>query len=121
MGVNRISLGLQSFEDSVLREMGRLHTVADSLEAVALARAAGFGNLSLDLILGWPGETPGRWSRGLKELASLEPDHVEPVCVLEVEGKTLLSHQAQKGALDLPEDDLVADLLCPKPSSSWPP
>ena len=46
-----MSIGLQTFEDSVLREMGRLHPVADSREAVELARAAGFRNVSLDLIL----------------------------------------------------------------------
>ena len=109
LGVNRISLGVQSFADAVLREMGRLHTVADSREAVTLARAAGFRNVSVDLILGWPGETPGRWSRALRELGRLEPEHVS-LYVLEVEGKTLLSHRAQKGGLDLPDDDLVADL-----------
>jgi len=109
LGVNRLSLGIQSFDDPVLGEMGRLHTVADSREAVALARAAGFCNLSVDLILGWPGETPGRWSRGLRELQALAPDHVS-LYVLEVEGKTLLSHRAQRGGLDLPDDDLVADL-----------
>ena len=109
IGVNRVSIGLQTFEDSVLREMGRLHSVADSREAVELARAAGFRNVSLDLILGWPGETPARWSRGLRELAKLQPEHVS-LYVLEVEGKTLLSHRAQVGGLDLPDDDLVADL-----------
>ena len=108
-GVNRLSLGVQCFDDGVLAQMGRLHTVADSREAVALARAAGFRNVSVDLILGWPGETPGRWSRGLRELGRLEPEHVS-LYVLEVEGKTLLSHRAQRGGLDLPDDDLVADL-----------
>ena len=72
--------------------MGRLHTAADSREAVERARQPASRNVSVDLILGWPGETPARWSRGLRELAKLEPEHVS-LYVLEVEGKTLLSHR----------------------------
>jgi oxygen-independent coproporphyrinogen-3 oxidase len=108
-GFNRLSLGVQSFDDGVLREMGRLHTASDARRAAARARAAGFSNLSLDLILGWPGETSARWDGALLGAAELAPDHVS-LYVLEVEGKTLLSHRARRGALDLPDEDLVADL-----------
>ena len=108
-GTSRLSLGVQSFDDGVLREMGRHHTASDSRRAVALARQAGFDNVSIDLILGWPGETSARWERGLEAAAELVPDHVS-LYVLEVEGKTLLSHRARQGRLDLPDEDLVADL-----------
>jgi oxygen-independent coproporphyrinogen-3 oxidase len=108
-GVNRLSLGVQALDEAVLREMGRLHTAADSRQALRLARAAGFDNVSVDLILGWPEETPERWRRALRDLADLEPDHVS-LYVLEIEGKTLLAHRARQGRLSLPEDDLVADL-----------
>jgi oxygen-independent coproporphyrinogen-3 oxidase len=109
MGVNRLSLGVQSFADPVLLEMGRLHTASDAKVAVAAARGAGILNVSVDLILGWPGETRERWRMNLESLAALEPDHVS-IYLLEVEGRTLLSHRARQGALLLPPDDLVADL-----------
>jgi len=108
-GVNRLSLGVQSFDDSVLRDMGRFHTAADTRAAVRDARQEGFANVSIDLILGWPGETPERWERNLEVLAELTPEHVS-LYVLEVEGKTVLTHRARRGALGLPADDLVADL-----------
>jgi oxygen-independent coproporphyrinogen-3 oxidase len=109
LGANRLSLGAQAFDDGVLREMGRHHEAADSARACALARAAGFDDVSLDLILGWPGETRERWGRTLDALLGLEPDHVS-LYVLEVEGRTVLTHRQRRGRLELPEDDLVADL-----------
>lgn len=108
-GANRLSLGVQSFDDGVLREMGRLHSAADSVRAVEQARGAGFANVSLDLILGWPGETAARWERGLARLAALAAPHLS-LYVLEVEGRTLLTHRARSADLGLPADDLVADL-----------
>jgi oxygen-independent coproporphyrinogen-3 oxidase len=109
LGVNRLSLGVQSLDDEVVKEMGRLHSPADSRRAVDDARRAGFTNLNLDLILGWPGETRERWSRALEGFLTLDPDHVS-LYVLEVEGKTALSHRRKRGRLAPPDDDLVADL-----------
>ena len=108
-GASRLSLGVQSLDDEVLREMGRHHTAADARRAVAEARRAGFRNVNLDIILGWPGETPERWRRGLDDFVRLEPDHVS-LYVLEVEEKTLLGHRRRRGTLALPDDDLVASL-----------
>jgi putative oxygen-independent coproporphyrinogen III oxidase len=109
LGTTRLSLGVQTLDDGVLRDMGRRHTAEDSRRAVADARRAGFRNVSLDLILGWPGETPERWRRGIEELVRLEPEHVS-LYVLEVERKTLLGHRQRHGRLGLPDDDLVASL-----------
>ncbi|HXK08215.1 MAG TPA: radical SAM family heme chaperone HemW [Vicinamibacteria bacterium] len=109
LGATRLSLGVQSLDDSVLREMGRLHTGGDARRSVEAVRRAGFANLSLDLILGWPGETAERWGRTLDGCLALAPDHVS-LYVLEVEGRTVVSHRQRQGRLDLPEDDLVADL-----------
>ncbi|MCG6922867.1 MAG: radical SAM family heme chaperone HemW [Acidobacteria bacterium] len=108
-GASRLSLGIQSFDDGVLREMGRHHTVSDSVRAVRLARDAGFENVSVDLVLGWPGETRARWRRALAALLDLEPDHVS-LYLLEVEGRTVLTHRQRQDRLALPDDDLVADL-----------
>ena len=109
LGVTRLSLGVQALDDGVLKEMGRLHSASDCRQAVEDARGAGFDNLNLDLILGWPGETRERWSRAIDGVLALEPDHVS-LYVLEVEGKTALSHRERQGLVALPEDDLVADL-----------
>ncbi|MBP6704600.1 MAG: radical SAM family heme chaperone HemW [Vicinamibacteria bacterium] len=109
-GVNRVSLGLQSFDDEVLREMFRDHGAEDSVRAFRAARAAGVANLSADLILGWPGETRGRFLAGLHRLLDLGPDHVS-LYVLEIDGKTVVAHHARAGTLHLPDDDLVADLF----------
>ncbi len=108
-GVNRLSLGVQSFDDVVLAEMGRRHSAGDSRQAFADARRAGFDNVSVDLILGWPGETRDRWRQTIAAALALAPEHVS-LYVLEVEGKTVLSHRQRHGGLALPEDDLVADL-----------
>ncbi len=109
-GVNRLSLGAQSFDDAVLREMFRDHTGDDATVAVHAARAAGFSNLSVDLILGWPGETRERFFGSLNRLLDLGPDHVS-LYVLETDGKTVVAHRAAEGTLRLPDDDLVADLF----------
>ena len=110
VGVNRLSLGVQSFNDAVLREMFRDHRGDEAASSVGAARAAGFSNVSMDLILGWPGETRERFLVSLCRLIDLGPDHVS-LYVLETDGKTVVAHRAREGALHLPDDDLVADLF----------
>lgn len=75
-GVNRLSIGLQAFDDALLRRMDRLHTVEDFLCAYAQARQAGFDNLSVDLIYGFPGQSPMDWERTVDATLDLHPDHV---------------------------------------------
>ncbi len=109
-GVNRLSLGVQSFDDAVLREMFRDHSGDDAAAGFRAARQAGFSSLSVDLILGWPGETRERFLFTLHRLLDLGPDHVS-LYVLETDGKTVVAHRAREGTLRLPDDDLVADLF----------
>ena len=109
-GVNRLSLGVQSFDHGVLREMFRDHTGDDAAASVRASRAAGFTNISMDLILGWPGETRERFLVSLRRLLDLGPDHVS-LYVLETDGKTVVAHRAREGTLHLPDDDLMADLF----------
>jgi oxygen-independent coproporphyrinogen-3 oxidase len=75
-GVNRISLGVQSLRDNELRALARGHTAAEARAAFAAARVAGFGNVSIDLIYGIPGQSLAGWRDGLRRALALEPDHV---------------------------------------------
>jgi oxygen-independent coproporphyrinogen-3 oxidase len=75
-GVNRVSLGVQSLRDADLRALARGHSAAEARTAYLAARAAGFDNVSLDLIYGIPGQTLGTWRRTLRDAVSLAPDHL---------------------------------------------
>ncbi len=75
-GVNRLSIGLQAYEDGLLKAMGRLHTVQEFETAYQAARAAGFDNLNIDLIYGFPGQTLEAWKATLSASISLEPEHL---------------------------------------------
>ena len=104
-GFNRISLGMQSADDDEPRRIGRVHTHRETCEAVAAARAAGFDNLSLDLIYGLPGQTAARWEENLRAALALRPEHLS--CYgLKVEDGTPLA--ALRDTLTLPDDDAQA-------------
>jgi oxygen-independent coproporphyrinogen-3 oxidase len=75
-GVNRISLGVQSLRDEELHALARGHTAVEAREAFAAARAAGFDNISIDLIYGIPGQSLGNWRAGLHAALALQPDHL---------------------------------------------
>ena len=75
-GANRLSLGLQSADDAMLRKLGRIHTYADFLESYHAAREAGFTNISVDLMSGLPGETPAQFEKSLKTVLALRPEHL---------------------------------------------
>lgn len=75
-GVNRLSLGVQSFDDGVLRTLGRIHSADDARRAFDDSRTAGFDNVSMDLIFGVPGQTKATWADTIDELASMLPEHV---------------------------------------------
>lgn len=75
-GINRISIGLQAFDDALLKAMGRLHTVEQFETAYAVVRAAGFQNVSFDLIYGFPGQDPNSWQNTVRSAAALGPDHM---------------------------------------------
>src|SRR5271165_4488796 len=75
-GFNRISMGVQSFNDAELRAAGRMHRRADIFQATEILRAAGFANLSFDLIAGLPHQTDRSWEDSVEQLLSLRPEHV---------------------------------------------
>ncbi len=118
-GVNRISLGAQSFHDRELVATGRMHRRDDIARAVELLRAMGFANLSLDLIAGLPHQTTESWQGSLDELFGLRPEHVS-IYLLEIDegsrlGRESLSGGTRYGASAIPDDDSMAsfyELAC---------
>jgi putative oxygen-independent coproporphyrinogen III oxidase len=109
-GINRLSLGAQSFNESDLAWLGRRHGPADVERAVAAARAAGFKDLGLDLIYGLPGRTPDHWPGVLQAALALEPTHVSAY-QLTVEPRTLLARRVARGEVVCPGEDEQADLF----------
>jgi len=108
-GVNRLSIGVQSFDDHELRTIGRIHSAAEARSAVETAQAAGFHNLSIDLMYGLPGQTAESWQQSLDTALSLSVQHLS-LYQLTVEEETPLEGMIQKGRVQLPDEDVVADL-----------
>lgn len=88
-GVNRLSIGVQSFRDEELRFLGRIHGPGEARRAVGEARAAGFANVSIDLIYGLPGQTPAEWRSTLEEAIALATDHISAYNLIVEEGTPL--------------------------------
>jgi putative oxygen-independent coproporphyrinogen III oxidase len=110
-GVNRLSLGVQSFSDSQLLLLGRIHTARQALDAFGAARSAGFDNVSIDLIHSLPGETPEAWGEDLRQAVALAPEHVSAYG-LSIEEGTPFHRRESEGKLVLPdEEDGVAMFL----------
>ena len=105
-GFNRVSLGMQSADDGELAEIGRIHTLAQVKAAVAAARAAGFENLSLDLIYGLPHQTMERWKANLAAAVALAPEHLSCYGLKVEEGTPLF---ARRHTSSLPDDEAQAD------------
>ncbi len=111
LGVNRLSLGVQSFDDHRLKALNRNHNSAQSKEAYELARRAGFDNINLDLIFGLPGQELDDWVRTLDRALTWQPEHLS-LYALQVEQGTALERQIAKGRLPSPDPDLAADMFC---------
>jgi oxygen-independent coproporphyrinogen-3 oxidase len=109
-GVNRISLGVQAFDDQLLVRLGRNHLSAAAPAAVAAARRAGIANLSCDLMFGVPGQTMEAWQRSVQALIDLGPEHVSAYA-LTVERGTAFGSLDRRGQLDRPDDEATAAMF----------
>lgn len=109
LGVNRISLGVQSFRGSSLRRLGRAHSAEDSRHCVPLLRAAGFRNIGIDLIYGLPGQKPGDWEEDLDRALELRPEHLS-LYSLAVEEGTGFAARLAEGTLALPPEEVVIEM-----------
>lgn len=109
LGVNRLSLGAQSFAAVELRLLGRIHSADEIVESVAQARRAGFNSVGLDLMYGLPGQNVYSWQRSLSRALALEPEHLSLYCLTVEEGTPLWS-ALERGRLASPDPDLAADM-----------
>ena len=107
-GFTRISFGMQSAVPHVLATLDRTHTPGRVADAVRWARAAGFEQVSLDLIYGTPGESTADWRESLDVAIALGPDHVSAYALI-VEDGTRLAGRIKRGELPMPDDDRLAD------------
>ena len=86
IGINRLSIGLQSTDDQELKMLGRIHTYQDFLDTYFLAREAGFQNINVDLMSGIPFQTLGGWEDTIKRVAELAPEHISAYSLIIEEG-----------------------------------
>ncbi len=108
LGVNRISIGLQSFKESDLKWMNRAHDLNQGFKAIELLKERGFKNISVDLIYGLPGLTLKEWEQHLCHVISLGIQHISAYC-LTVEKRTALNHFVKTGKLKTPSDDTQSE------------
>ncbi len=109
LGFNRLSLGVQSLDDAMLRKLDRLHNAAEARAAYTLARRAGFANISLDFMYGLPGQTLEHWRETLAQTIALAPDHLS-LYALTLEEHTPMAQRVAAGDMSLPDDDSLADM-----------
>ncbi len=110
LGVNRLSLGAQSLDQADLTWLGRGHTPAQVVRAVALARERGLADVGLDLIYGLPGRTADHWRRIMDDAVALAPTHLSAY-QLTIEPRTVLARRVARGEVQLPDDAASADLF----------
>ena len=108
-GANRLSFGVQSFRNEELRRLGRLHSSDTAREAVRAARAAGFDNLSLDLMMWLPGQSTAQWLSSVDALIDLEPDHAS-LYLLEIYPNAPLREEMARGGWSVAPDDDAAEM-----------
>lgn len=119
MGLNRISLGVQSFDQRLLTALGRIHSPDEALEAVAAVKAGGFSNCSIDLMYGLPDQSPEDWRKTLETAIALDLPHLSAYSLI-VEPHTPFEALERRGKLHLPSEDeeqamaaIAHDLLVP--------
>jgi oxygen-independent coproporphyrinogen-3 oxidase len=109
VGINRASFGAQTFDDRELKQLGRTHSAADIPATFQQLRAAGFENISFDLIAGLPNQTLSGWQRNLEEALKLRPDHLS-LYLLDLHEGTPLADQIRSGMRPRPDDDLAGEM-----------
>jgi oxygen-independent coproporphyrinogen-3 oxidase len=108
-GINRLSIGLQSTKNDILKKIGRIHTYQEFLEIYKLARETGFKNINIDLMIGIPGQKIGDLKNTLQDIIKLEPEHIS-VYSLIIEENTPIEKMLENGEIKLPDEDLERNM-----------
>lgn len=108
LGINRLSIGVQSFDDTVLKKMNRAHSSEEAIACIELAQDVGFGNLTADLIYGLPDQSMDYWKNQLEQMTDLGVNHISSYC-LTIEQNTVFDYLHKKGELNLPSDEQSLD------------
>jgi oxygen-independent coproporphyrinogen-3 oxidase len=107
LGINRLSIGCQTFDDAILIQLNRIHRANDSITAYHMARAKGFDNISIDLMFGLPTQTEQQWIADLELAMSLQPEHISAYG-LTIEERTVFGNLHKSGRLTVPGEELQA-------------
>jgi len=110
LGINRISLGVQSFSDGFLRKLGRIHTSSQAEAAIRMIHDEGWENWNIDLMYGLPGQTPTAFERDLDRALAFEPPHLSAYC-LTLAPETSFGRLAEEGRLQLPEERDILEMM----------
>ncbi|GHM99902.1 coproporphyrinogen III oxidase [Cytophagales bacterium WSM2-2] len=106
-GVNRLSIGIQSFDDTILKFLNRVHSSEDASRCISHARQAGFHNISIDLIYAIPEQDDGLWKKNVEQAIALSPEHISAYS-LTIEEKTVFGNWRKKGKLKASSDEVAA-------------
>ncbi len=106
-GINRLSIGIQSFDDSALSLMNRAHCANEAITAVKSAQDIGISNISIDLMYGLPNSDLNSWERALETADKLKVPHISAYC-LTIEQQTFFEHLRRKNELSLPDEEIIA-------------
>lgn len=109
LGINRLSIGLQSTKNDILKKIGRIHTYQEFLEIYKLAREIGFKNINIDLMIGIPGQKIEDLKNTLQDIIKLEPEHIS-VYSLIIEENTPIEKMLENGEIKLPDEDLERNM-----------
>lgn len=109
LGINRLSIGLQSTKNDILKKIGRIHTYQEFLEIYKLARETGFKNINIDLMIGIPGQKIEDLKNTLQDIIKLEPEHIS-VYSLIIEENTPIEKMLENGEIKLPDEDLERNM-----------
>jgi oxygen-independent coproporphyrinogen-3 oxidase len=109
LGINRLSLGIQSFNNNELRTLGRIHTSEDAIKAIGIIRKEGLRNFSMDLMYGIPGQTMDSWHKSISTAAELSPAHISAY-ELTPERKTPLYELIESNKIKMPDEEIILEM-----------
>lgn len=109
IGVNRLSIGLQAYQNCLLKKIGRIHTLEEFLNSYNLAREIGFNNINIDLMFGLPDQTKEMWLETLNEIIKLNPEHISAYSLI-IEENTPFYDMNSRKELNLPNEELEREM-----------